>query len=138
LSFPESLYALPARYAWSPWRPWDADDAASRTAFAAGLDPIGAFPGSGRYLFAVQAMDEAGAVTPVFDWSTPGKNNVALVEVSSRLRPLLVVHEPALGTLTFHRQVRAHPHRGRRRAAARSRPGRRTASTSRCATMPAA
>lgn len=101
VSYPDSLYMLPARYHWSPWRRWDASDESGRRAVISGLSRVGEFKDSGYYIFAVQALDEAGAITPVFDWQSAGKNNVALVRVSGNIGPILTVREDYLGTQTF-------------------------------------
>ncbi len=101
VSFPESLYVLPSRYEWSPWRAWDAEDGSGKRAAVSGLLRVGEAPGSGYYLFAVQTMDEAGAITPVFDYRTPGKNNCVRVRVTGVAGPLLTVRENTLGTAVF-------------------------------------
>ncbi len=102
-NFPDSLYTLPRgqKVSWTPWRRWDAVDGSGKRAIVRGLATQGQFPGSGFYIFAVQALDEAGAVTPVFDWTSPGKNNVALVRVTGAVGPILTVQEEFLGTQTF-------------------------------------
>ncbi len=100
-SFPESLYSLPTRFQWSPWQRWDAADSLGRHTVVSSLVRIGDAPGAGYYIFTVQALDEAGAATPVFDWSTPGKNNTALVRVTGSIGPLLRVRDEYLGTQTF-------------------------------------
>src|SRR5262245_984396 len=96
IGYPESLYALaPSR--WSPWARWHAPDESGRRAVVRGLDPVDPDrPNSGFYLFAVQAMDEAGAVTPVFDDHTPNRNNAVPVFVSGLVGPTLVVDETFL------------------------------------------
>ncbi|MFQ5600237.1 MAG: hypothetical protein ACE5G2_06755 [Candidatus Krumholzibacteriia bacterium] len=100
-SLPDSLYHLPERFEWSPWHSWDAEDGSGVRATVRGLSRAGESAGSGFYFFAVQAMDEAGAVTPVFDWQTPGRNNVAVVRVAGAAGPQLILDEPTLGTFTF-------------------------------------
>lgn len=101
-NFPDSLYTLPVGYEWSPWTRWDALDGSGKRAIVRGLAEQGEFPGSGFYIAAVQALDEAGAITPVFDWSTPGRNNVSWVRVNSAAAgPILTVQEEFLGTQTF-------------------------------------
>ncbi|UCE01519.1 MAG: hypothetical protein JSW67_09515 [Candidatus Latescibacterota bacterium] len=101
-SFPDSLYSLPTSYQWTSWRRWDLIDGSGKRAVVTNLKQVGEPPpGSGFYVFAVQAMDEAGAITPVFDWTTPGKNNCSLVRVSGAVGPLLTVQEEFLGTQTF-------------------------------------
>lgn len=99
-SFPDSLYFLPDRYQWSEWARWGTGGVGTR-AVVSGLARVGDAPGVGYYIFAVQAMDEAGAITPVFDYQTDGKNNVALYRVSGDVGPVLEVREPFLGTQTF-------------------------------------
>ncbi len=101
VSFPDSLYVLPSKYEWSAWTAWDAEDGSGKRAVISNLIRVGDAPGAGYYLFAVQAMDEAGAITPVFDYQTIGKNNCARVRVSGNVGPLLTVRETFLGTQTF-------------------------------------
>ncbi len=100
-SYPESLYTLPQRFQWSSWIPWDLPDGAGRQAVIKGLLRIGDAPNSGYYVFAVQALDEAGAITPVFDFQSNDLNNVALIRVQGIAGPVLVVREEVLGTQTF-------------------------------------
>ena len=99
-SFPDSLYDLPARYSWSVWKRWDADDRSGKRTVVSGLLEAQGTT-QGYYIFAVQAMDEGGAITPVFDYQTKNKNNVALVTVSGAVGPVLTVREVFLGTSTF-------------------------------------
>ena len=101
VNFPDSLYVLPQRYEWSPWRAWGALDRSGTRGVVSGLARIGDYPGAGYYLFAVQAMDEAGAITPVFDYQTAGKNNVCRLRVKGNIGPVLTVREEFLGTQTF-------------------------------------
>lgn len=105
LSFPDSLYHLPRRgdqqFTWSPWARWDASDGSGQRAVIRGLHELGSGPNEGHYIFAVQAMDEAGAVTPVFDWTTPRLNNVCLLKVTGRVGPTLTVEDRFLGQFTF-------------------------------------
>jgi hypothetical protein len=99
--FPDSIYALADRR-WSPWRAWDAADGSGRRAVLRDLPAAEpGHPEAGYYLFAVQAMDEAGAVTPVFDDRTEGKNNAVRMFVNGLVGPMLVVTERYLGTYTF-------------------------------------
>ncbi len=101
VSFPESLYVLPERYDWSAWKAWATLDGSGTRAVISGLARIGDYVGAGYYLFAVQAMDEAGAITPVFDYQTSGKNNVCRVRVKGNIGPVLTVREEFLGTQNF-------------------------------------
>lgn len=96
--YPRALYE--SNVAWSRWTRWDATDQSGVRAAVRGLRPVDGME-SGYYLFAVQAMDEAGAVTPVFDAHTPGRNNVALLEVVDFQAPLLIVSEPTLNSYVF-------------------------------------
>lgn len=102
--WPRGLYALPEN-AWSRWRPWDASDLSGRRAIVRNLEHAGSDPrnpnGVGFYLFAVQAMDEAGAVTPVFDDTTPGSNNATKILVTNRAGPTVTLRDRLLGTFTF-------------------------------------
>lgn len=102
--YPDSIYRLPP-HRWSPWRPWNASDSTGRQAIVRGLQPV-TDGGGGFYLFAVQAMDEAGAVTTVFDADSPGKNNVARVSVTDRIGPTLVLDDRYMGTFRFERGSR--------------------------------
>jgi hypothetical protein len=107
VGYPDSLYRLaPSR--WNAWKRWDARDKSGRQAIVKGLIPTSE-PGHGFYLFAVQAMDEAGAVTPVFDAKTPGKNNVARIWVNDEVGAGLVVNDKFLGTFNFASASGARP-----------------------------
>ncbi len=100
-AWPESLYALPRGAAWSPWRRWDAADSSGVRTSLRGLEAVNEREEAGFYIFAVQALDEAGAVTPVFDSTTPGKNNAVLLRASRPPGPTLVVRERFFGAFTF-------------------------------------
>ena len=100
-SFPDSLRNLPSRYQWSPWQRWNAADSLGKYAVVSDLTHVGDFPGSGYYIFAVQARDEAGAITAVLDQKTPEKNNCVFVRVSGTLGPLLHMSDEFLGPLQF-------------------------------------
>ena len=79
---------------WCPWLPYHAPGD-SGTSTVIGDDEILA-RGFG-YIFAVQAKDEAGAVTSVFDPS----QNVRIFRVFNPPGPLLSVRERNLGSYTF-------------------------------------
>jgi len=96
--YPAALYA--ADVPWSQWRAWASTDGLGKRAIVRGLQPVQGTE-IGFYLFAVQAMDEAGAVTPVFDATTGGKNNVARVLVNDQVGATLIVDERFLGTYSF-------------------------------------
>ncbi len=100
INFPDSLYHLPSRYSWSPWRRWDLIDGSGKQAVITGLT-LAEGTEKGYYLFAVQAMDEAGAITPVFDYQSEKKNNVVRVHVQGNVGPVLTVREFYLGTQAF-------------------------------------
>lgn len=102
-SWPDSLYTLPERYEWSPWKEWNAEDGSGRRVVVQNLLRVGArqSPVSGYYIFAVQAKDEGGAITAVFDKDTPGKNNSALIRVTGPSGPRLIVDGGALGVHQF-------------------------------------
>jgi hypothetical protein len=100
VGYPDDLYQLPSGSEWSMWRRWDAADGSGRRAELRDLRPVDG-TGSGYYLFAVQAMDEAGAVTPVFDATTPEKNNVVRILVLDSIGPTLIVDETFLGQFSF-------------------------------------
>lgn len=72
---------------WSRWFSYDAPQDSGRTV---------RFPRKElgrRFLFAVQVKDEAGAVTPVFEWA----RNVRHVETRDNMSPLLYCAEAHLG-----------------------------------------
>jgi hypothetical protein len=73
---------------WSEWVDYQAPDDAGKSWTTPPLD-------FGGYMFAVQAKDEAGAVTPVFD----ERRNVRKIQVGRRpTGPLLTVKNEYLGT----------------------------------------
>ncbi len=81
---------------WKPWIAYRAEEDAGRVTI---------IPGEGdelleisiRYIFAVMAKDDAGAVTAVFDKD----KNVREFLVSFKSGPLLTVSEPSLGSFRF-------------------------------------
>lgn len=74
---------------WGPWIPWS--DPASRTITYPRQDV------DAKLVFAVQAMDAAGAVTPTFEW----ERNVRHIEIGQGQLPILRVNEPILGERGF-------------------------------------
>ena len=72
LGFPDSLYAL-AESRWSRFENWNTT--AGRTAVLRSLVPAG--PAQQAFVFAVQAQDDGGAITPGFDATTMATNNYA-------------------------------------------------------------
>jgi hypothetical protein len=101
LSWPDSVYTLPARFSWSPWHRWGNPDSSGVRALVTGLLSAGLTSQSGYYIFAVQAMDEAGAITPVFDTAAGGKNNAVLMRISQPAGPFLLVEDRFLGVYSF-------------------------------------
>ena len=99
VGYPDTLYDLPPS-GWSRWRRWDAADGSGRRAISERLESVEGTT-RGYYLFAVQAMDEAGAVTPVFDATTPDRNNVVRVAVFDGFGATLIVDDPFLGQYHF-------------------------------------
>jgi hypothetical protein len=73
---------------WSPWAPYDAESDSGRIV-SFGRQNLG-----DSFLFAVQAKDAAGAVTPTLDWG----RNVRHVRVGQSLFPELIVEETTLGS----------------------------------------
>jgi len=76
---------------WSPWAPYDPDDPETHTV---------TFPRAevgNMYLFAVQARDVAGAVTPTFTWN----ENVRHVRISGSKFPQLTMTDPILGNYSY-------------------------------------
>ncbi|MCX5753153.1 MAG: hypothetical protein NTW97_05840 [Candidatus Krumholzibacteria bacterium] len=96
LSIIEDLNRNPENFEsrWCPWIPYHAPGD-SGTSTIIGDDEIVA-KGFG-YIFAVQAKDEAGAVTSVFD----AGQNVRIFRVFNPPGPLLTVRERNLGSYTF-------------------------------------
>ena len=78
--------------AWSEWIPYDAGEDSGRVK----RYPILEQPVGTSFLFAVQARDVAGAVTPTFEWGV----NVRHVKTTRNKFPLLTVTESNLGTIT--------------------------------------
>lgn len=79
------------------WRPWIAYDAPGDSGKSTVIGDDEILEVGLPYLFAVQAKDEAGAVTPLFSKS----KNVRLFYVFTSSGPLLKVKEPYLGTFSF-------------------------------------
>ena len=84
---------------WSIWRHWDAVDSldadlGGRMALIEGLTPSSSGQGEGRYLFLVQAKDEAGAITSHY---ADGRN-LRKMRIVSSLQPYVVIREQSLGT----------------------------------------
>ncbi|UCG52273.1 MAG: hypothetical protein JSW58_01580, partial [Candidatus Latescibacterota bacterium] len=73
---------------WSEWRDYDAPDGSGTSWATPPLD-------FGTYVFAVQVVDEAGAVSPVFDWA----RNVRPILVTESGWPLLTVFNKYIGTI---------------------------------------
>jgi hypothetical protein len=103
--WPDTLYQLP-RSAWSLWRAWGAQDGSGKRAILRNLQPFTDNRHVGFYIFAVQAMDEAGAVTPVFDEQTLGHNNAVRFRVSGDVGPRLDITDRYLGQFTFTSHAR--------------------------------
>lgn len=78
--------------AWGPWIPYDAGEDSG----VVKRYPILEQPEGTSFLFAVQARDVSGAVTPVFEF---GKN-VIHVKTTSQKFPLMTVTEGNLGTVS--------------------------------------
>jgi hypothetical protein len=81
---------------WSEWIRYDAD---LDSGILVRYPPLPASDLGTSYIFAVQARDLAGAVTPLFEWG----RNVRHVRVSDTKSPLLTVSERFLGTDLFQR-----------------------------------
>ena len=81
IGFPAALYDLPES-AWSAWTGWTAMDSLGRQAVFRDRVPVGAFQYN---VFALQARDDAGAITPKFDAATAGSNNYATVRIDGTL-----------------------------------------------------
>ncbi len=76
---------------WTDWIPYDPDDIETRLISYPRQD-IGK-----RFLFAVQARDDAGAVTPLFEWA----KNVQHVEIVPGQFPSLIVSSSVARPSTF-------------------------------------
>ncbi len=91
-----SILAVPDS-AWTRWRGWDEPidsilQIDGKSALVQDLTPIGQ-NSDGRYLFMVQAKDEAGALTSHYQ---DGKN-LKRLRITDSLYPRLYVEEPTLG-----------------------------------------
>jgi len=87
LNFPDSV--------WSQWRGWDQEDsvATGRSVWLHGLTSADQGPDVGRFLFFIQAKDEAGALTTHFQ---DGRNLKKIRVVSSK-QPSVVIRDGILG-----------------------------------------
>jgi hypothetical protein len=83
IGFPDALYDL-IESAWSEWASWAAPDSSGRRAAFVDTLPVGA--SEQAYVFAVQGRDDGGAITPKFDASTAGRNNMGVVLVKGASR----------------------------------------------------
>jgi hypothetical protein len=79
---------------WSDWIPYDAALDSGRVIR---YSPRPASDVGSSYVFAVQARDHAGAVTPLFEWG----RNVRHVKITNSRAPLITVTERILGTEEF-------------------------------------
>ena len=79
------------------WGPWFHVDAPGDSGRATTLGDDEIIPTGRSYIFAVQAKDEAGAISSVFDVRT----NVRAFMVRTPTGPMLTVYEPFLGRNTF-------------------------------------
>jgi hypothetical protein len=77
IGYPAALYDLPEN-AWSAWTSWTAMDSLGRQSVFRDRVPAGAFQYN---VFALQGRDDAGAITPKFDATTPNNNNYATLRV---------------------------------------------------------
>ncbi len=84
----EYIQQNPDAEEWSGWKWYQAPDDSGQFWTTPPLD-------YGSYYFAVQAMDEAGAVTPVFDHRT----NLRRIIVRTDGWPILTVYNPYMGTI---------------------------------------
>jgi hypothetical protein len=92
----DDLNRNPWRYE-DDWSPWIWYRAAGDSGRSTRLGDEEILELSKAYIFAVQAKDEAGAVTGIFD----GRSNVRQFVVSARSVPLLTITEPYLGGFQF-------------------------------------
>jgi hypothetical protein len=81
IGYPAELYDLPES-AWSAWTSWTAMDSIGRQAVFRNHVPVGAFQYN---VFALQGRDDAGAITPKFDATSPAGNNYATFRVDGTL-----------------------------------------------------
>jgi len=82
IGFPAALYDLPES-AWSVWTSWTAIDSLGRQTVFHDRVPVNA---TQTAVFAIQARDDGGAITPKFDATTPNGNNYAALRVDGTLR----------------------------------------------------
>jgi len=104
IGYPQALYDLPESE-WSDWVDWGAADSTDREAVF--LDRLPPAAIDTPFLFAVQGIDDGGAITPQFDKDTPLQNNYGVFILSHSLPvgPDLRVHASRdtvqLGTWDF-------------------------------------
>jgi hypothetical protein len=79
---------------WSPWYAFEAPGDSGKSTLLGDDEILELF---GMYVFVVQAMDEAGAISSIFD----EKTNVRCFMVKRSTGPLLTVREPYLGVYKF-------------------------------------
>ena len=84
-------FALLPEKEWDPWIAFDAPGDSGKTVTFPLIDS------HHRLLFAVQARDKAGAVTPTFDWNV----NVRHLRTTTGHTPLLAVSDRFLGSRMF-------------------------------------
>ena len=90
------LNADPGAYEES-WRPWMALGAAGDSGISTMIGDDENLANQASYIFVVQAKDEAGAVTTIFD----PKTNVRIFAILQTAGPVLRVSEPYLGAWQF-------------------------------------
>ncbi len=78
---------------WSPWISYRAPGDSGRVTIIGDDEILEAK----RYIFALQAKDDAGAVTAIFNMN----ENVRVFYVSDRVNPILLITEPMLGGFKF-------------------------------------
>ncbi|MDZ7860221.1 MAG: hypothetical protein U5O15_06085 [Candidatus Krumholzibacteriota bacterium] len=94
-SSPKKFYSL-----WGDWKEYSSTGEGSGVVYG---DDIGEelIPSAGKYIFAIQAKDEAGAVTSIMKRDADQKGNLRDFVVSPNKTPNLTIREATIGSSTF-------------------------------------
>ncbi len=94
-SSPKKFYSL-----WSDWKKYSSTGEGSGVIYG---DDIGEelIPSAGTYIFAIQAKDEAGAITSIMKRDDEGAGNLRDFSVATNKTPDLTIREATIGSSTF-------------------------------------
>ena len=98
----DSMNSCPKRFypLWGDWRGYSSSGSGAGEKYGDALDEE-LLPSSGSYLFALQAKDEAGAVTSIMKSDDLGPGNVRIFSVTGGLTPTLTISEKTIGSSLF-------------------------------------